>query len=82
MEFNFSALTQEVRILSHKLGVLINLLRLSIRQGTNVAMDIPVKETDTSKVKRPAPQRIPQPDFETTTASPSVTSKDYVILKL
>lgn len=41
MEFNFSALTQEVRIRSQKLGILINLLRLSICQGTNAAMEVP-----------------------------------------
>lgn len=58
MEFNFSALTQEVRILSHKLGVLINLLKLSIRQGTNVVVDVSMEETDTRKVKHPTPRRI------------------------
>lgn len=30
MEFKISVLTQEVRILSHKLGILINHLKLSI----------------------------------------------------
>ena len=82
MEFNFSALTQGVKILSHKLGVLINLLKLSICQGTNVDVDVPTEETNTSKVKRPTLQRIPQPGFETATNGPSATSKDYVILKL
>lgn len=82
MEFNVSALTQEVRILSQKLGVLINLLRLSIHQGTNVAVEVSAEVTDTSKVKRPTPERIPQLKFETATAGLSAPSKDYVILKL
>lgn len=82
MEFNISMLTQDVRILSHKLGTLIILLKLYMRPGTNIVVDVPAEETNTSTVKGTIPQRILKHDRETAMASPSATNQDFVILKL
>lgn len=75
-------MTEEVRILSQKLSVLISLLKHSIHQGSNAAMEVPVEVTDTSQEKRPTAQRIQNPKFVTAMGGPSAPTKDYVILKL
>lgn len=82
MEFSISALTQEIKMLSHNLGAFTRLFKLSIQQGMNSGVGISAEETKISIVKCPIRQRIPKLDIVTVTADPSNANKDYVELEL
>ena len=82
LEFFLKLLTVEIKMLSEDLEAFTRLFKLSIRQGMNIVVDVPMEDTNVPMVKCQNTQKAPKPEHVNEVASPSATFKDYVELEL